>query len=89
MGLLTALAFIVSIVWLPIQFIRWGSRRFVLTSRRVLTTDGWMRKQTSDASLDKITDVSYNQSFLGARLNFGDLTIETASNTPLPMREPA
>ena len=86
-GLLTALAFIVSIVWLPIQFIRWGSRRFVLTSRRVLRPDGWMRKQTSDASLDKITDVSYNQSFLGARLGFGDLTIETASNTPLPMRE--
>jgi membrane protein YdbS with pleckstrin-like domain len=86
-GLATALAFIVSIVWLPIQFVRWGSRRFVLTNRRVLTSDGWLRKQSSDASLDKITDVSYDQSFLGARLGFGDLTIETASNTPLPMRE--
>ena len=76
-----------SIVWLPIQFIRWNSRRFVLTSRRVLTSDGWLRKQSSDASLDKITDVAYEQSFFGARLGFGDLTIETASNTPLPMRE--
>lgn len=86
-GILTVLAFVVSLVWLPIQFIRWGSRRFVLTSRRVLVSDGWLRKQSSDASLDKITDVSYDQSFLGARLGFGDLTIETASNTPLPMRE--
>jgi membrane protein YdbS with pleckstrin-like domain len=86
-GLATGLAFVVAVVWLPIQFIRWGSRRFVLTSRRVLTTDGWLRKSTSDASLDKITDVSYEQSFFGARLGFGDLTIETASNTPLPMRE--
>ena len=86
-GLVTLVAFAVSIVWLPIQFVRWGSRRFVLTSRRVLVSDGWLRKQSSDASLDKITDVSYDQSFLGARLNFGDLTIETASNTPLPMRE--
>lgn len=86
-GLATGLAFIVAVVWLPIQFIRWGSRRFVLTSRRVLTSDGWLRKQSSDASLDKITDVAYDQSFFGARLGFGDLTIETASNTPLVMRE--
>ena len=86
-GLLTAGAFIVSIIWLPIQFVRWGSRRFVLTSRRVLTSDGWLRKQSSDASLDKITDVAYAQSFLGARLNYADLTIETASNTPLALRE--
>ena len=43
-GLATGLAFIVAVIWLPIQFIRWGSRRFVLTSRRVLTSDGWLRK---------------------------------------------
>jgi membrane protein YdbS with pleckstrin-like domain len=86
-GLLTVLAFGVAVVWIPIQFIRWGSRRYVLTSRRVLTSDGWLRKSTSDASLDKITDVDYAQSFLGARLGFGDLVIQTASNTPLNMPE--
>ncbi len=86
-GLLTAGAFIVAIVWLPIQFVRWGSRRFVLTSRRVLTSEGWLRKSFSDASLDKITDVGYAQSFIGSRLNYADLTIETAANSPLAMRE--
>ncbi|MFN8621824.1 MAG: PH domain-containing protein [Chloroflexota bacterium] len=86
-GLLTGLAFVVAVIWLPIQFIRWGSRRYVLTSRRVLTSDGWLRKTTSDASLDKITDVDYSQSFVGSRMGFGDLVIQTASNTPLKMPE--
>jgi hypothetical protein len=87
LGLATAALFIVAAVWLPIQALRWTSRRFVLTSRRVIRSDGLMRRTSIDASLDKITDISYRQTFMGARLGYGDLEIATASNSPLDMRE--
>jgi hypothetical protein len=46
-----------------------------------------MRRTSVDANLDKITDISYQQTFWGARLGFGDLVIATASSTPVPMPE--
>jgi membrane protein YdbS with pleckstrin-like domain len=86
-GLATVIAFIVAAVWLPIQLVRWNTRRYVLTTRRVISFEGLMRKTSIDASLDKITDVGYRQTWLGARLGFGDLGIATAAGNPIELRE--
>jgi len=87
LGLATAAAFSVAAVWLPVQALRWTSRRFVLTSRRVIRSDGLLRRTSIDASLDKITDIGYRQGIIGSRLGFGDLDIATASDSNLVMRE--
>jgi hypothetical protein len=86
-GLATLAGFVVAAVWLPVQIVRWTQRRFVLTSRRVIRADGWLRKASVDAGLDKITDVGYRQTWLGSKMGFGDLTVATAANQPLQMRE--
>lgn len=77
--------FAVAIVWLPIQILRWKTRRYVLTSRRVIESAGMMRKTTVDAGLDKITDVSYEQPWLGKMLGYGDISVVTASGAPIDL----
>jgi membrane protein YdbS with pleckstrin-like domain len=86
LGLLTLALFVLAIVWLPIMIVRWTSRRFILTSRRVLYVDGVMRKRTVDAGLDKITDVGFQQGPIGRQMHFGDLAIVTAAGKPLQFR---
>ncbi|HZW00796.1 MAG TPA: PH domain-containing protein [Candidatus Deferrimicrobium sp.] len=73
--------FIVSIIWLPIDLVRWASRKYVLTSRRVMRMDGVLRKRSFDSSLEQINDIRTEQSFVGRTLNYADLTIYTASDT--------
>ncbi|MFN8518828.1 MAG: PH domain-containing protein [Chloroflexota bacterium] len=87
LGLLTAGLFIVAIVWFPIQVFRWLQRRYLVTDRRVLYVDGVFRKNSSDAGLSMITDVSFRQGVLGRSLGYGDLVIATASNRPLHFRQ--
>ena len=77
--------FAVAVVWLPIQIIRWKTRHYVLTNRRVIESAGMMRKTTVDAGLDKITDVSYEQPWLGTMLGYGDISVVTASGAPIDL----
>jgi membrane protein YdbS with pleckstrin-like domain len=86
LGLVTLGLFVLAVVWLPIQFIRWTSRRYALTSRRVLYVDGVLRKRTVDAGLDKITDIGFQQGPLGRAMKFGDVAIVTAAGEPLRFR---
>jgi membrane protein YdbS with pleckstrin-like domain len=79
--LVAGVLFIVSIVWLPIDLVRWASRKYVLTSRRVMRMDGVLRKRSFDSSLEQINDIRTEQSFLGRSLGYADLTIYTASDT--------
>jgi len=77
--------FAVAVVWLPIQIARWKARRYVLTNRRVIESAGLMRKTTIDAGLDKITDVSYAQPWLGKMLGYGDISVVTAAGAPIDL----
>ncbi len=71
---------VVSIVWLPIDLVRWWSRRYLLTSRRAMRMDGVLRKRSFDSSLEQINDIRTEQSFFGRTLGYADLTIYTASD---------
>jgi uncharacterized membrane protein YdbT with pleckstrin-like domain len=86
LGLVTLGLFLAAIVWLPIMVVRWISRRYALTNRRVIYADGVLRKQTVDASLDKITDVGFGQGVLGRWLGFGDLAVMTSAGQPMTFR---
>ena len=79
--LIAGIMFLVSIIWLPIDLVRWASRKYVLTSRRVMRMDGVLRKRSFDSSLEQINDIRTEQSFLGRTLGYADLTIYTASDT--------
>jgi Bacterial PH domain len=78
---LILIAFVVAIVWLPIDLFRWWSRHFVLTNRRAMRMDGVLRKQSFDSSLEQINDIMLSQSVLGRQLGYADLTLLTANSS--------
>ena len=63
------------------QVLRWQNEEFVVTSRRVLQTEGVVNKQIIDSSLEKINDAILSESIFGRIFGFGDLEILTASES--------
>lgn len=74
---------LISIAWLGVIFMAWYSEDYLVTNRRVLKVDGILRKRSADSSLEKINDAILEQSVLGRILNYGDLEILTAAETPV------
>lgn len=53
----------------------------VLTDRRVIQQMGVLNRRSVDARLDKINNVEHRQTVWGRLLGYGDLEIDTASET--------
>lgn len=58
-----------------------ATNQYVLTSRRVLKQTGIVSKHSGSSYLDKINNVEHRQTMLGRMLNYGDVEIDTASET--------
>jgi len=63
------------------QVLRWTNEEFIVTSRRVLQSEGVINKRVVDSSLEKINDAVLTQSIFGRIFGFGDLDILTASES--------
>lgn len=63
------------------QILRYLNEEYVVTTRRVLQSEGVINKRVTDSSLEKINDAVLTQSFFGRIFGFGDLDILTASET--------
>ena len=61
------------------------SNEFVVTNFRVIRNTGVLAKQSMDSRLDKINNVEHRQSLWGRLLNFGDVEIDTASETGMAL----
>jgi membrane protein YdbS with pleckstrin-like domain len=57
------------------------SHDFVLTNRRVILEEGILSRRSMDASLGKINNVEHRQTLWGRLLGYGDVEIDTASET--------
>ena len=62
------------------DWLRWWSEEYIVTSRRVIQTEGVVNKRTADSSLEKVNDVLLTQTFFGRILGYGDLEIVTGSD---------
>ena len=67
--------------YLAWESLRWTSREFVVTTRRVLQMEGVINKRVIDSSLEKINDAILTQSLFGRMFGYGDLEILTASES--------
>jgi hypothetical protein len=63
------------------QVLRWTNEEYIVTSRRVLQSEGVVNKRVVDSSLEKINDAILTQSIFGRIFGFGDLDILTASES--------
>ena len=57
------------------------SHDYVLTNRRVILEEGIFSRRSMDASLGKINNVEHRQTLWGRLLGYGDVEIDTASET--------
>jgi hypothetical protein len=62
------------------DFVQWEAEQYLVTSHRVMQTEGIINKKTIDSSLEKVNDIVLTQSFLGRILGYGDLEIVTGSD---------
>jgi uncharacterized membrane protein YdbT with pleckstrin-like domain len=89
-GVLTAtvihgvLAAIMWIAW-GLLFLRlvwkaanWSVDYFVVTTERLLLTRGFLTRRVNMMPLTKVTDMSFNRSFAGRMLGYGEFVVESA-----------
>jgi hypothetical protein len=65
-------------IWTALRYI---NQEYVLTNRRVIQVSGVLNRKSTDSSLEKINDAMLRQSFFGRILDYGDLTVLTASES--------
>jgi membrane protein YdbS with pleckstrin-like domain len=63
-----------------LDYYRWNNEQYVVTDQRVIHVRGIFNKTVSDSSLEKINDVTLNQSWIGRIFDFGDLEVITGSD---------
>jgi uncharacterized membrane protein YdbT with pleckstrin-like domain len=73
------LLMILPLLALAADFANWWSRKYVVTTRRVIQVSGVLSKNVTDSSLEKVNDVKMEQSALGRLFGYGDIEILTAS----------
>ncbi len=69
---------IASFAWGALSF---RSQEYVITSRRLIHTEGVINKKASDSSLEKINDAILVESVFGRMFGFGNLEVLTASES--------
>jgi uncharacterized membrane protein YdbT with pleckstrin-like domain len=72
--------------------LQWWAEEYIVTTRRVIQSEGIINKKTTDSSLEKVNDVVLTQSVFGRILGYGNLEIVTGSdigvNLLTRLREP-
>ena len=74
------IALLIPICWFGWEFLQWWAEEYLITTTRVVQTEGLINKHTKDSALEKINDITLNQSVVGRILNYGDLAIITGSD---------
>ena len=79
-----ALIYAVWIGWLVLfgrmiwKAINWAVDFFVVTSHRILLTSGVLTRKVAMMPLTKVTDMSFQRTFAGRLLGFGEFIVESA-----------
>jgi len=58
--------------------LNWSVDYFVVTSERLLLTTGFLTRRVNMMPLTKVTDMSFNRSFPGRLLGYGEFVVESA-----------
>ncbi len=64
---------------------RWTTE-LVITDRRVIFKQGFIRRRSIEMNMDKIESVDVDQSILGRMLNYGDITVRGTGTGLEPLR---
>jgi uncharacterized membrane protein YdbT with pleckstrin-like domain len=71
----------VALVMALARYVRLAACHYVLTDRRLLRLRGILSQSSMDSYLDKINNVEHHQTLWGRLLGYGDVEIDTASES--------
>ena len=71
---------LIPVFWFGWVLLQWWAEEYLITTHRVVQTEGLINKHTKDSALEKINDITLNQSVMGRILGYGDLAIITGSD---------
>jgi hypothetical protein len=60
------------------DLVEWSITRIMITDRRLIEFGGFLRRQGGTLPLGKLTDLNFEQSFLGLLFNYGMVRVESA-----------
>ncbi|HEX4064039.1 MAG TPA: PH domain-containing protein [Streptosporangiaceae bacterium] len=64
--------------YLVFQTLNWLFSYFVVTSRRMLQTSGWITRKVAMMPMTKVTDMSFQRDFQARLLGYGTFILESA-----------
>ncbi len=64
-------------------FLFWFTTQYVFTDRRIIIRKGLVAREGVDMPLSKVQNVSFSMSFWGRIMNYGNLSIDSASDEEL------
>ena len=67
----------VTLLWLFARVLRWTTTNFVVTTDRLIFRSGVLAKRGKEIPLERINDISFNQTIFERLLRSGDLLIES------------
>ena len=73
------IAAVVGVLYFIIRYYNWKVNIWVVTNLRVIDEAGLLSHYAKESPLDKINNVSYDQSVAGRLFNFGHVEIQTAA----------
>lgn len=68
----------INLVWLGWRYLTWVTNNFVLTTDRLIDRKGVLAKRVREIPLERINDLSINQSFFERIIGAGDVMVESA-----------
>lgn len=72
---------LIAIGVIVVKLIVFSTYEYVLTNRRVIKQTGLLTKNSTSAQLEKLNNVDHRQSLWGRIFDYGDVEIDTASET--------
>ncbi len=75
---LLGIAMVAVLGWFGWRVAEWRHERFLVTDKRVLLVSGLLTRRVGMMPLLKVTDMTYERSWLGRRLGYGAFVMESA-----------
>lgn len=76
--LLLGLVIVIAQIKALVALLEWSIGRIMVTNRRVIEFGGFLRRTGGSMPLGKMTDLAYEQTFLGLLLDYGMVRVESA-----------
>ena len=74
-------ALVVAIAYLIVEFTKWATTNFVVTSHRIIFREGVLSRRGTEITLEKVNNLAFHQTIIERIIGAGDLLIESGGET--------